>query len=396
MSAPVEIRQPPVVGKLSSRAAWLDLGLLLKETPKPISWLIDGVLPAGACGDIFGPPGGGKSSLVLSMALQVAAGGGEWFGRRVAGGRVMILGGEKSSKDVWVRDLARGAQGLNKEIEPDRILALAGDVGPIWAWTREGWDIGEGYDLSVAEAKEFRPTLTIIDTIGRGALGQDPIDIAQQQQLANMLEKFRARIGGTLLTVSHTNQASGKDTLRNRLRYESRAGGNGLPGHLRWLLAVTPVRAEESALTFGVDLDDEAEVELHEMRRIIAVAVSKHNEMPAPADGWAFHTPHLFEMMQDGSLLSLGVASASMLENNAETFRVHRAAKQSEKGRGEKAKSTRKRVYADRDAERERRRNVLASGAEEVAFVSVVPALAPKPASNENENEKEWNHGPLV
>ena len=386
MNSPAEIQQP-------SPQRWLDLGSLLKEKPKSIEWLIDGVLPAATCGDVFGPPGGGKSSLVLSLALHVAAGGGEWFGRRVAGGRVMILGGEKSSSDVWVRDLARGAHGLNREIEPGRIIAVDSHAGPVWAWTREGWDIGEGYDLAVAEAKEFRPTLTIIDTIGRGALGQDPIDIAQQQQLANMLEKFRARVGGTLLTVSHTNQASGKDTLRNRLRYESRAGGNGLPGHLRWLLAVTPVRAEESALWLGVDLDDEAEVELHEMRRLIAVAVAKHNEMPAPPEGWAFHTPAVFEMMQDGSLLSLGVASASMLENNAETFRARRTEKQSERGRGEKAKSTRKRVYADRDAERDRRRSALAAGSEEVTFVSVVPALPPKMAA---ENEKEWNHGPLV
>ncbi len=309
---------------------WLDLGLLLKEKVEPIDWLIDGVLPSGTVGDVFGGPGTGKSSVILSLALTVAAGGGTWFGKKVAGGRVMILGGEKSARKIWVTDLNRCAAGMNIEIEAQRIIAPDGSVGSIWQWMRDGWQTGPGFDYAVEEAKKFGPTLTIIDTIGRGALGQDPIDIPQQQMLANLLEKFRERVGGTVLTISHTNQASGKDTLRNRLRYESRAGGNGLPGHLRWLLAMTPVRPEESAIWRGVEVEDDAAMEAHEMRSLVAVSVAKHNEMPRPKNGWSNHQPLILEMMEDGSLMSLGYTSAATLEIDAQTVAERKAAKRSE------------------------------------------------------------------
>lgn len=283
---------------MNERAPWLDGADLLAEQPAPIDWLIYEVLPSGTVGDIFSPPGVGKTALITSLCLAVAGNARSWFGRKIAGGSVVILGGEKSSRATWVRDLHRLAGGGHKELEPGRLSIAPATLGPLWAWERDKWVQCKGYKEVVARARDIPPVLTIGDTIGRIALGQNPIDIPQQQLLAMHLEEFQREIGGTVLTVSHTNQASSKDDVAQRLYFESRAGGNGIPGHLRWLMGITRLRPDE-ATERGLTA-----TEAQALGRIfLAAAVSKHNEMPAPrVGGWTCYDPAIFEMSHEGTL----------------------------------------------------------------------------------------------
>ena len=59
---------------MSSSIQIVDGAHLLATPPPKIAWAIDGLLPVGTVGDIFGPPGEGKSSLTLDFAIAVASG----------------------------------------------------------------------------------------------------------------------------------------------------------------------------------------------------------------------------------------------------------------------------------------------------------------------------------
>ncbi len=59
-----------------------------------IEWLVEGVLPLRALGQLVGVRGTGKTFVALDLALRVAAGV-DWFGdRRVRPGRVVYAAGE--------------------------------------------------------------------------------------------------------------------------------------------------------------------------------------------------------------------------------------------------------------------------------------------------------------
>jgi RecA-family ATPase len=275
----------------------MDAADLLAERPTPIDWLVEGVLPAGTVGDIYSAPGVGKTALVTSLCLSIAYGAQTWFGHRIACGSVWILGGEKSTRATWVRDLHRLAGPDHTELDRERLTIAPATLGPLWAWERDRWVQCKAHKEVRARARDIPPVLTVADTIGRVALGQNPIDIPQQQLLALHLEELQQEIGGTLLTISHTNQSSSKDDVPQRLYFESRAGANGIPGHLRWLMGITQLRQEEVVKRGLVDTAAQA------LGRIfLAAGVSKHNEMPAPKAGWTCYDPAIFEMTREGRL----------------------------------------------------------------------------------------------
>ena len=285
---------------------WLDGADLMRETPKPIDWLVEGILPTGTVGDVFSPPAVGKTSLLLSLILTIAEGKQRaWFGRACGAGPVLVLGGEKSSRDVWVRDLHRASSGVGHDLEPGRLMIAPSTLGPLFHWhpQRHVWERGSGYDAVARMVDSLRPVLTVIDTIGRAAWGQDPISIPQQQSLAMALEHTGREFGGASLTVSHTSQASAREDVQRRLDYTARAGSSGLPGHLRWLMGMTKLSGIEAAELLHMDTDDTRTVGDLEKRAIFAVAVSKPSEMPPPV--WSRFNPALFEMLVDGSIVKL-------------------------------------------------------------------------------------------
>lgn len=53
---------------------------LLAKQPPPIDWLVGGLLPTGTLGDVSGPPGDGKSTILLSLADHISRGA-AWYGQ---------------------------------------------------------------------------------------------------------------------------------------------------------------------------------------------------------------------------------------------------------------------------------------------------------------------------
>jgi RecA-family ATPase len=261
---------------------------LCQKQSTEIEWLVQGLIPLGVCGDIFSMPDCGKTTIFLSLLSAIANGNSHWFSFKIVSGNVAYVGGEKSSDEVWTRDLHRASAGIEEEgrftnYDPENAL---------WVWKNDMWNETDEYAELVNELKHVKPVITVIDTISRVAMGNNPVDLTQQVMLAQAVERFQKAIEGTVLTISHTNQASMNETLSNRLHYVSRSGGNGYPGWLRWLCGMTNLNVTEKE-RLGID----------EYAKIVSMAVSKHNEMPQPMPRGNRFNPILFEITRNGELL---------------------------------------------------------------------------------------------
>jgi len=65
----------------------------LLGTIKPIDWLVEGYIEADALGMLYGPSGGGKSFVAVSLACSIATGT-PWFGCPTKQGAVFYIAGE--------------------------------------------------------------------------------------------------------------------------------------------------------------------------------------------------------------------------------------------------------------------------------------------------------------
>ena len=291
----------------------VDASRLLANPPQPIEWALEGVLSVGTVGDIFGPPGEGKSSLTLDFAIAVASGVGEWFGLPCIAGPVVLLGGERSGISAFGRDLHRASQ---KRIIDPGMLTLPqdehGDCPPLWRWHKktDRW-VTTPWGKQVNEwLIAINPVLVIIDTLASAASGSDIINQPQQYDLGITIRQWAKMLGDpTVLTISHTNQSSAVQEAARRLHYLSRAGGNGLPGALRWIGGVTRLKGGEMDMVPGGHDYDPRDP----FKRFIALGVSKHNEMPLPL--WTPERPAIFQMSPDGAL--------ALIPTTAEAFRAY-------------------------------------------------------------------------
>ncbi|MHB9042540.1 AAA family ATPase [Acidithiobacillus sp.] len=291
----------------------IDAARLLASPPPRIEWAIQNILPAGTVGDIFGPPGEGKSSLTLDFAIAVASGAGNWFGLPCIAGPVALLGGERSGDAAFARDLHRASQGRN--IDPGMLILPqneCGDCPPMWAWNKQldRW-VTTPWGKQVNDwLIAIKPVLILIDTLASAASGSDIVDQPQQYALGTTLRQWAKTLGDpTVLTISHTNQTSAIQEVARRLHYLSRAGGNGLPGALRWICGVSRLRGGEMDMVpSGHDYDPRDPV-----KRFLAFGVSKHNEMSLPL--WTPERPAIFQMKPDGGLV--------MVPTTSEAFMAH-------------------------------------------------------------------------
>jgi RecA-family ATPase len=265
---------------------------LCQQKATPLQWLVDGLIPANVAGDVFSPPDSGKSTILSSLASAIANGDPTWFGYALTSGRVAYIGGEKSSSEVWTRDLLRAGVGIRTpgtfvNYDPENCL---------WRWDKRAgaWEESAEYHEVVKHLKTMQPVLTIIDTISRAAMGSDPMDLMQQVLLAQRVDILQQTVGGTVLTVSHTNQSSMSETLPQRLHYTSRSGGNGYVGWLRFMIGVSNLNVPEKE-ALGID----------EFRKVVAMAVSKHNEMPQPMPAGNRFNPILLEITRIGELVQV-------------------------------------------------------------------------------------------
>lgn len=176
--------------------------------PEP-SWLVEDMLPEGACVVLFGPPGAGKSFAALDLALCVATGV-DFHGATVERGRVVYVAAE-------------GQYGL-----PDRIRAWLVDHDQDEDDARRIRVVPASIDLlndpgSLCNViDDIDPTLIVIDTLARCTPGGDENSGKDMGSLLHTLEDAATSRGVAVLLVHHS-QKNSASTYRGHSSLEGAA-----------------------------------------------------------------------------------------------------------------------------------------------------------------------------
>jgi hypothetical protein len=166
-----------------------------------IAWLIDGILPEGATGELYGESNVGKTFVALDWALTLASGTDYWMGRAVTGGPVVYLAAEavrslKSRVRAWKREHnVTGPLPCHVIGEAVQLLEMS-DTKQL---------------LTAIQAVEPRPRLIVLDTKARCTYGANENASEQQSIGIASVDLLRRETGATVLLLHHPNAGGEKD-----------------------------------------------------------------------------------------------------------------------------------------------------------------------------------------
>jgi len=180
--------------------------------------LIEEAIPERALGALFGPPGSGKSFLVLDWAMCIE------LGIKWAGGRQARLG-----HVVYV--LAEGATTLGPRISAwKHFFGVEGTVGV--SFVTEPVPLMDPAVVStfirdLNDAVPESPSLIVFDTLARCMAGGDENSARDMGALIAGADRIRNELGCAVLLVHHTNKSG-----------ESERGSTALRGAVDTLLSL--------------------------------------------------------------------------------------------------------------------------------------------------------------
>lgn len=184
----------------------LDVRLAFEDEPKPLSFVIPGLL-ARTVGSLVAAGGVGKSSFALELAATVAGGPDlldlqaldkEW---QRSSGKVVFLSGEDPA-EILVHRL----HAIGKHLKPEEKKTVSGNlvIAPL---------SGFGIDVMSHDWKEWiidlidGASLIIIDTLRRFHTGSENDD-AEMSAILRFFEYLCREHGVTVLFLHHTNKGS--------------------------------------------------------------------------------------------------------------------------------------------------------------------------------------------
>lgn len=171
------------------------------EAMPPPEWLIDGLLPAQGLIVPYGPPKVGKTFIVLSMGLHVAAGK-DWFGRPVRQGVVIYIAGE-------------GLGGLALRIKAMRLeYGIPADapfyVRPKAVNFRDAQAVAELVAMARETAAGRPIAMIVIDTLARAMPGVDENSAQEVGIVIAACDMVKEELRCAVAPIHHT----GKDQER--------------------------------------------------------------------------------------------------------------------------------------------------------------------------------------
>jgi hypothetical protein len=171
------------------------------EALPPPTWLIRGLVPEQSIVIPYGPPKAGKTFVVLSMALHIAANK-PWMGREVSGGGVVYVAGE-------------GVGGLSLRI---RAMREAYDIPsniPFWVVPRAVSFRDPKAVAALVEAIKVTVcdepiSLVVLDTLARAMPGVDENSAEEVGVVIAGCDELKFTLGATIMPIHH----AGKDMER--------------------------------------------------------------------------------------------------------------------------------------------------------------------------------------
>ncbi len=178
------------------------------RTHREINWLWDRVLPRGGTSILAGAPKSGKTTLVTDLAVAHARGGGEFLGRGMSQGMVVILMLEGNDDEVIKRAKTMGK----------------GQKLPLWVLTMRAKSLEDAKYQTVEIIKRESPSLLIIDTLWKFSRAKDINDYPSMGEGTEVLDNLAREYGTHILAVHHTKKSS-KGDLSDVLGATSITGG---------------------------------------------------------------------------------------------------------------------------------------------------------------------------
>jgi hypothetical protein len=192
----VKVQSTPITGP---RFPLLTPGEL--SNAPPMSWLVRGCLPSTGLGAIYGPPGSGKSFLVLDLMGAIAEGR-PWFSHDLNAAPCVYLALEG---EAGVSQRLQAYMSKNGTPENLRVILTPLDI-------RMEDDRRE---LAAAiKAAGMAGGVLTIDTLNRAAPGTDENDSREMGLLIAAMKALQADLGGMVLAGTSQRQGCDKRLTR--------------------------------------------------------------------------------------------------------------------------------------------------------------------------------------
>ena len=195
-----EIPTAPEAPKPNSRALRLMHLEEVEALPPPV-WIVDGLVPERSLVIPFGPPKAGKTFIVLSMALHIAAGM-DWAGLKVGQGGVVFIAGE-------------GVGGLSIRLKAMRQHYGIPSNIPFWVIPRavnfREPGTAEMLVKLVRDTVGDEPiALLVVDTLARAMPGVDENSSQEVGVVIAACDAIKEDLGCTVMPIHHTGKDTGK------------------------------------------------------------------------------------------------------------------------------------------------------------------------------------------
>jgi hypothetical protein len=211
-------------------------------------YAIHNLYPLGCVSALLGAGKVGKSTLILSQMLHIAAGR-EWEGLRVQAGIVYYLSGEDKFDEVRrrIQRIAKQSQFTADELaairKNFRVLNCVGQGFQLVDVQHGQVTISKTVDALVEDILTDRPVLVVVDTVSR-FLGADENSNTVMARLVSALERLAEQSQAACVAVHHVS----KQAKRNGIVDSSASrGGDALPSNSRSSCIVTLVTSAEVA-----------------------------------------------------------------------------------------------------------------------------------------------------
>ena len=203
---------PPDEADSAGRATDGDLPFETKPRPRILSmreldalpapeWLVEGLIPEKSLVVPFGPPKAGKTFVVLSFCLHVAAGL-PWFGRTVKQGAVVYIAGEGTGGLSLRLRAMRQAYGISVDA-PLFVIPRAVNF-------RLETEVTDLVTLVRATVNGMVVAMLVIDTLARAMPGADENSAQEVGIVIAGCDLVRDELRCTVIPIHH----SGKDVAR--------------------------------------------------------------------------------------------------------------------------------------------------------------------------------------
>jgi hypothetical protein len=232
---------------------------------KSIDWLIEGYIEMDALGMLYGPSGGGKSFVAVSMACSIATGT-PWFGCKVKQGAVFYIAGE--GHQGLARRFAAWSKATGTPITKDTPLFKSNHAVQML-----DTDAPEKLKAEIRRMianTGYMPSFIEIDTLARNFGDGDENKQQDANRFIEAMDEIRREFKCHVLVVHHSGheseRARGSSAFKAAMDQEIWVKGSGgrLEMHVTKMKdAELPTPRQFKITQIGLGIHDECDVEIN-------------------------------------------------------------------------------------------------------------------------------------